>query len=76
MADLECDPVLRFQHKYYPLLVLIVSLFMPIFASMYFFDETFSGAYHMNIFRLVLAWHITWSINSVSHIWGNRPFEK
>ncbi|KAG5671192.1 hypothetical protein PVAND_001403 [Polypedilum vanderplanki] len=76
MADLECDPVLRFQHKYYVWLVLLISLSIPIFISTYIFGDTFSAAYHMNIFRIVLAWHITWSINSVSHIWGNRPFEK
>lgn len=35
----------------------------------------------MNMFRLILTWHITWSINSFSHVpfgWGggSKPFEK
>jgi fatty-acid desaturase len=25
--------------------------------------------------RVVVAWHITWSINSVSHLWGYRNYE-
>jgi stearoyl-CoA desaturase (delta-9 desaturase) len=76
MADLEEDPVMQFQHKYYPWLLLLISIAMPILFSMFVLGDTFSASYHANIFRIVLAWHITWSINSVSHIWGNRPFEK
>jgi stearoyl-CoA desaturase (delta-9 desaturase) len=26
-------------------------------------------------FRTVLVWHITWSVNSVTHLWGSRRFE-
>jgi stearoyl-CoA desaturase (delta-9 desaturase) len=25
--------------------------------------------------RLVAVWHITWSVNSVTHLWGYRNFE-
>jgi len=25
--------------------------------------------------RCVLVYHITWGVNSVAHIWGNRPYE-
>lgn len=63
-------------YRYYAWLVLLISLGIPMFLSTYVFGDTFSAAYHMNLLRLVFAWHVTWSINSVSHIWGSRPFEK
>ncbi len=25
--------------------------------------------------RTVLVWHITWSVNSVTHVWGYRNYE-
>lgn len=27
------------------------------------------------ILRTVLVWHITWSVNSLSHVWGRRPYK-
>lgn len=76
MSDLEADPWLRFQHKYYEILVPLISFGLPVFLSCYFFGESIMAAYHFNIFRYMGTLHITWSINSVSHIWGSKPFEK
>ena len=25
--------------------------------------------------RTVVAWHVTWSVNSISHVWGYRNYE-
>ncbi|KAG4074192.1 hypothetical protein HA402_015495 [Bradysia odoriphaga] len=76
ISDLTSDPVLRFQKKYYYLLVLFCTFIWPIFLSMYFFDMPFLAAYHWHIFRFVLSLHLTLSVNSVSHSWGSKPFEK
>ena len=27
------------------------------------------------VVRVVVVWHVTWSVNSVCHIWGSRPFK-
>lgn len=62
--------------RYYMLLVLLISFGLPIFLSTYFFGDSVIVAYYFNLFRYVLTLHITWSINSVSHIWGGKPFEK
>lgn len=63
------------------MLVLLISLALPISISCFVFGESLASAYHMNMFRLILTWHITWSINSFSHVpfgWGggSKPFEK
>ena len=26
------------------------------------------------VLRVVLVWHATWSVNSICHLWGTRPF--
>ena len=45
-------------------------------------DESWFGALQMGLsmliwgvfVRTVLVWHITWSVNSVTHVWGYRNF--
>ena len=27
------------------------------------------------VVRVVVVWHVTWSVNSVCHVWGSRPFK-
>ena len=62
--------------RYYVPLVIFCSFGIPILLSTYVFGEALMVAYHINVFRYILTLHITWSINSVSHIWGSKPFEK
>ena len=76
MSDLVSDPLLRFQHKFYPIIVPFVCFLLPIMLSVNFFGENFSTALYVNMARYMFTLHITWSINSVSHIYGDKPFEK
>ncbi|KAG4068278.1 hypothetical protein HA402_007798 [Bradysia odoriphaga] len=76
MTDLTSDPVLQFQKKYYVPLVLFCTFALPISLTMYIFGTPFWTAFHWHVLRYVVSLHITWSINSVSHIWGSKPFEK
>lgn len=76
-----CDYFQFLANRFYLPLVLLISFGLPIFVSCYFFGESFSAAYHMNVLRVIFTLHITWSINSFSHIpfsWGggHKPFEK
>lgn len=48
-----------------------------------FSTGTLAGAYQMGIslvvwgvaVRTVLVWHITWSVNSLTHLWGYRSYQ-
>lgn len=75
MSDLENDKVLQFQKKYYAPMAVFFNLIMPIGLFCYF-GESFSVAWHANIYRYILGLNLVWSVNSVAHIWGNRPYEK
>jgi fatty-acid desaturase len=58
-------------------LILPVSFGLPVFLSVYFFDEDFKTALYGNLFRYMLTLHFTWCTNSFSHhVGGTKPFEK
>lgn len=75
-SDLKRDPVLRFQKKHYPIAVFILSFFLPTVVPMYFWNENYINAYHINIFRYLLTLHITFLVNSFAHRYGNRPYDR
>ncbi|XP_031334530.1 acyl-CoA Delta(11) desaturase-like [Photinus pyralis] len=77
MSDLEADPVVRFQRKYYIILVTVLCLFIPTFVPWYFWNEDiWVSWFTTTMFRLCVSLHITFMINSVAHIWGTKPYDK
>uniref|UniRef100_A0A8D8ZUK7 Acyl-CoA Delta(11) desaturase n=3 Tax=Cacopsylla melanoneura TaxID=428564 RepID=A0A8D8ZUK7_9HEMI len=44
---------------------------------MYCWDETLSNAWHVVFgLRFMTTYNCTFLINSVAHLWGNRPYDK
>lgn len=75
MSDLENDPVLLFQQKYYLPMAIFLVMGLPVMLSFYF-DESFNVVWHGNIYRYLLGLHIVWCVNSVAHLWGPKPYDK
>jgi stearoyl-CoA desaturase (delta-9 desaturase) len=77
VRDLGKDPMIRWMSHLFPLWVL-ASLLIPA-ALGGLITGTWTGALlgflWGGLARLFLVHHVTWSINSVCHIWGTRPFE-
>ena len=73
IPDLRRDPMLQFQHRFYVPLVLLTNFGIPLAAGWAVGDlwGTFILA---GILRLVWAHHVTFFINSLAHMWGNRPY--
>src|ERR1035437_1702610 len=67
--DLVKDPYLRFIDKYYYVTPIVVGIIM--FAI---------GGWTMPLWgiflRTVFEWHCTWLVNSATHVWGTRRFER
>lgn len=61
MSDLESDPLLQFQKKYFLPLALLLNVVIPI-SIVYYFGESFNAAWNGNIFRFVLLLNITWTV--------------
>uniref|UniRef100_A0AC35U5E2 EF-hand domain-containing protein n=1 Tax=Rhabditophanes sp. KR3021 TaxID=114890 RepID=A0AC35U5E2_9BILA len=77
MSDLENDPVLAFQKKYYFPMLIFWGFVFPTWVAVAGWDETpFYAFYTAGLFRYTKTLHFTWSINSVSHMFGYKPYNK
>ena len=75
--DLRKDRLVRRMSKLFPLWVLVGLLIPAALGGL--FTLTWMGVLLGFIWgglvRIFLVHHVTWSINSVCHIWGTRPFD-
>lgn len=77
MSDLKSDPVLQFQKKYYGFLMPLFCFILPTIIPVIFWQESWFNAWLVPAcFRYVLTLHVTWSLNSFAHMFGNKPYDK
>lgn len=76
MSDLNADPLVMFQKRYYyQLYIACNSLLMlvPVFA----WKETLWNSFMVTwLLRTTLLYHATWSINSFAHWGGTKPYDE
>lgn len=75
MADLIADSAIMLQHKYYLLWVIIFGMALPTIV-LNVIANSWAVAWNANILRYVLQLHATWTINSISHMWGDKPYDR
>ena len=71
--DLQRDPVVMFQHKHYLPLVLLMN-FLPALLIGWLCGDVLGGIIWVGFLRLVVSHHFTFFINSLAHMWGERPY--
>jgi stearoyl-CoA desaturase (Delta-9 desaturase) len=50
---------------------------LPTIVPIYFWNEELTYAILSLVFiRFILILNVTWSVNSVAHLWGNKPYDK
>ncbi|RZC34109.1 FA desaturase domain containing protein, partial [Asbolus verrucosus] len=77
LSDLEADPVVMFQKKYYLILAPIISFVIPTLIPWYYWEEGFYTSWCVaGMLRYMLSLHVTWLINSAAHKWGTKPYDK
>lgn len=76
ISDLYADPITRFQHKYYMLLMPVICFVLPVPIPVWLWNETWTNAFCLNIFRYIFTLHASWLVNSAAHMWGDRPYDK
>lgn len=76
MSDLMEDPLLRFQRKYYPSLVLLGCFIIPTIVPTYWGESAFIAFYTAGLLKYCVTLHATWMVNSVAHMWGFRPYDE
>ena len=73
VRDLERDPLVRYQHRYYLPLALGMNFGLPLLLGWASGDML--GMFLLaGVLRLVISHHVTFFINSLAHIWGSQPY--
>ncbi|XP_020286505.1 acyl-CoA Delta(11) desaturase-like isoform X2 [Pseudomyrmex gracilis] len=76
MRETMEDPVVVFQKKYVWIMTPIFTFILPTLVPVYFWNETWSRAFVSQTIRALFVLHAMFSINSVAHMWGARPYNK
>lgn len=73
IEDLNQDPWLRWQHRHYPLIALVMGFVFPtVVAGLW--GDLLGGFFYAAILRQVFVHHSTFMVNSLAHFWGDAPF--
>jgi stearoyl-CoA desaturase (Delta-9 desaturase) len=73
VRDLERDPMLAFQHRYYVPLAVGLNLLVPL--GLGWLHGDLWGVFLLaGVLRLVVSHHVTFLINSVAHAFGRQPY--
>ncbi len=73
VSDLKKDPLIRFQDKYYIWIALVSGALAPALIGA-LWGDFMGGLLIAGALRLVVEWHSTFSVNSFTHMFGDRPF--
>jgi stearoyl-CoA desaturase (delta-9 desaturase) len=73
VRDLAADPLISFQHRYYPLLAFVMGVVLPgTLGSLW--GDTIGVLLVGCCLRVVLQWHATFAVNSIAHTIGRQPY--
>jgi len=78
VPDLLDDPVVMAVHRRFPLIVVLSYFVVPVTAGLIATRKLRGGLSAFvwgGALRVFFVHHATWSVNSVCHLWGTRPFE-
>lgn len=71
--DLERDPIVMFQHKYYIIIATLAGFGLPTLLG-YFMGSALGGLAIAGFLRIVIAHHMTFFINSWCHFFGGQTY--
>lgn len=73
VRDLQRDPIVTWQHKYYVPLALGMNFIPPLLLG-WLTGDWIANLLLAGVLRLVLTHHTTFFINSLAHFWGVQPY--
>ncbi|CAL8130156.1 unnamed protein product [Orchesella dallaii] len=77
VSDLDNDPVVRFQNRWFWPLQFFFQVLVPVYVLQSFWPEmTVLQCIGANMRRYVVSLHITFCVNSVAHMWGDKPYDR
>ncbi|KIJ23042.1 hypothetical protein M422DRAFT_276460 [Sphaerobolus stellatus SS14] len=75
VSDLSKNSVIRWQHKYYLQLILIMALGLPTLIAGLGWGDWKGGFFYAGATRLMFVHHSTFCVNSLAHYLGETPFD-
>jgi stearoyl-CoA desaturase (delta-9 desaturase) len=75
LDDLKADPVVMFQKRWYGPLSHVFCFGLPTLYGMWWGYTPWAAYLYFGVLRWVLLLHATWCVNSVAHLWGQRPYK-
>jgi stearoyl-CoA desaturase (delta-9 desaturase) len=75
VSDLTRNPVIKWQHKNYILLMLIMAFAVPTIICGLGWGDWKGGYVYAGVVRLVFVHHSTFCVNSLAHWLGESPFD-
>ena len=76
VRDLQKDPLVMWQHKYYVYIAVAVGMLLPTLVGGLFFGSYLGGFALGGLAKIVLIHHCTFFINSLCHCVGTTPYTK
>jgi len=77
LSDLEADPWVMFQKKYYKPLYIIFAVIFPVIIPVLCWGEDWWVSFFVSYFsRYILGINMTWMVNSWAHKYGTKPYTK
>jgi len=73
VRDLEKDPIVAFQHRYYMPLAVGLNVLVPLGLG-WLHGDVWGVFLLAGVLRLVVSHHFTFLINSLAHYWGRQPY--
>jgi stearoyl-CoA desaturase (delta-9 desaturase) len=73
ITDLQRDPMIEWQHRYYGQIALITGIVFPtLFAGLW--GDMLGGYFYASMMRIVFVHHATFFVNSLAHTLGEKTF--
>jgi stearoyl-CoA desaturase (delta-9 desaturase) len=75
IRDLQADPLLNFQHKFYLPLGLLMAFGVPTAICHFGWNDWMGGLFYVGICRLLFVHHSTFCVNSMAHFFGAHTYD-
>jgi len=73
ISDLNRDPMVLWQHKYYPIIAIFMGFIFPtLVASLW--GDAWGGYFYAGLWRVTFVHHATFCVNSLAHYFGEKTF--
>lgn len=74
ISDVENDPIVMWQERNILLLSVLGGVCFPVLVAGISWGDWMGGFVYAALLRVIIVWHISFSVNSFAHKFGERPY--